>query len=322
MAYGFEATNDNGKVIINDTVENLHFVSKATRTGDDGGGYSDFPQYSSGSDYLDGRVIHTYTVSCTGTPIVFIKPNDYSRWHAIIKQSVSSNTWTFQVLISGTSTSNPPDLYCFVNADDIPVASGDTWGMQVFKSDGTTKTFDSRKQPLAITGGGSVSHPSDPTDSSGLPGLTGTHDSSSIHFWNYSNNDHDFRSTTRYNEYSNTNINASTTMFSCPSLAQGVHERTQKGYKVSTSFLNPDQHHYSTALWWVMYRGVFRLRSGYFDAGWNVYIAGYQFTSWWTEGGIFGGGGGNITAGTRPYTPKNINMGSNSYIIADSSRYD
>ena len=31
MAYGFEAKNDVGNVIINDTIENLHFIGKATR---------------------------------------------------------------------------------------------------------------------------------------------------------------------------------------------------------------------------------------------------------------------------------------------------
>ena len=320
MAYGFEAKNDSGKVIINDTIENLHFFGKATR-GSSNAGYSDFPGYSGGNDSLDGRCVWTYTITCSGTPVAFIKPADYARWHAVIKQSVSGTTWTFEVMISGTSTSNPPEIYCFVNADDVP-SSSDTHGLLVFKSDGTTKTFDSRKQPLAITGGASVTHPTDPTNTAGLPGETGAHNSSSIHYWNHAANDHDFRSGNQYNATSDSNINTSNTMFSAPSLAQGVHERIQKGYKVSTSFWNPDQHHYSTAIWWVLYRGAFRLRSGYFDAGWNVYIAGYSFTSWWTEGGLFGGGGGNVSEGTRPYTPKNINMGSNSYIIADSSRYD
>ena len=152
--------------------------------------------------------------SCSGTPVAFIKPADYTRWHAVIKQSVSSTTWTFQVMISGTSTSNPPDVYCFVNADDVP-SSSDTHGLLVFKSDGTTKTFDSRKQPLAITGGGTaVAPPSDPTNTSGTPGT------SSGHSWNYATNDHDFRSSNRYTENSNSAANTSTAMFSCPSIAQ------------------------------------------------------------------------------------------------------
>ena len=212
MAYGFEAKNDSGNVIINDTIENLHFVGKATRGGNNSS-YGDFPGYGGSNDSLDGRVIHYYTITCTGTPVAFIKPTDYSRWHGIIKQSVSGTTWSFDVIVSGTSTSNPPEIYCFVNADDVPNTS-ETHGMIVFKSDGTTKTFDSRVQPLAITGGANAVAPSDPTNSSGLPGT------STGHSWNYSSNDHDFRCTNRYNEYTDSNINTSNTMFACPSLAQ------------------------------------------------------------------------------------------------------
>ena len=205
MAYGFEAKNDSGKVIINDTIENLHFIGKATR-GSSSTGYGDFPNYSGSNDTLDGRCIWTYTVTCSGTPVAFIKPADYARWHAIIKQSVSSTTWTFEVMISGTSTSNPPEVYCFVNANNVP-SSSDTHGMIVFKSDGSTKTFDSRKQPLAIIGGGNAVSPSDPTNGSGLPGTTNNA------AWNASSNDHDFRSSSQYNAYSDSNINTSNTMF-------------------------------------------------------------------------------------------------------------
>ena len=316
MAYGFEAKNDSGNIIINDTIENLHFFGKATRGGSDSA-YGDIPGYSGSNDTLDGRVIHTYTITCSGTPVAFIKPADYARWHAIIKQSVSSTTWTFQVMISGTSTSNPPDVYCFVNADDIPVPSGETHGMIVFKSDGTSKTFDSRRQPLAITGGGTAVAPSDPTNSGGTPGT------SSGHSWNYATNDHDFRSSSQYNATSDSAANTSAAMFSCPSLAQAVYKRQMHGYKESCGCCGFGcQDHYSTASWWVMYRSAFRLRSGNFDAGWTNYAAGFAFSSNYESGGWFGGGGGSYSSGTMPYTAKTINLQSNAFIIADSSRYD
>lgn len=317
MAYGFEAKNDNGKVIINDTIENLHFIGKATR-GSNNAAYGDFPGYGGSNDALDGRVIHYYTITCSGTPVAFIKPADYSRWHGIIKQSVSGTTWSFDVMVSGTSTSNPPDIYCFVNADDIPVPSGETYGMQVFKSNGSTKTFDSRRQPLAITGGGTASAPpSDPTNSSGTPGT------SSGHSWNYSSNDHDFRSSNRYTAHSDSAANTSNAMFACSSLAQAVYKRQQHGYKESCGFLGCCcQDHHSTAAWWVMYRQMFRLRSGNFDSGWTNYAAGYSFSSSFESGGWFGGGGGSYSTGTMPYTAKTINLQSNAFILADSSRYD
>ena len=313
MAYGFEAKNDSGNVIINDTIENLHFIGTATK-GSSYSGYGDFPTYSGSYDTLDGRVICYYTITCTGTPVAFIKPNDYSRWHGLVKQSVSGTTWTFHVMSSGTSTSNTPDVYCFVNADDVP-SSSETYGMQVFKSDGVTKTFDSRKQPLAITGGGNAVSPTDPTNSSGLPGVTNNAP------WNSATLDHDFRSSSQYTAYSNSNVNTTNTMFSCPSLAQAVYSRVINGYKLSDGYPN-DQEHWSTAWWWVMYRAAFRLRSGNFDAGWTSYEAGYWFNSRYDSGGWFNGGGGGYTQGNRPYDNKTINLQSNAYIIADSSRYD
>jgi len=316
MAYGFEAKNDLGKIIINDTIENLHFIGKATRGSADSA-FGDIPGYSGSNDALDGRVVHTYTITCSGTPVAFIKPADYARWHAVIKQSVSSTTWTFQVMISGTSTSKPPDVYCFVNADDVP-SSSETHGMQVFKSDGTTKTFDSRKQPLAITGGGNALSPSDPTNTGGTPGT------SSGHSWNYASNDHDFRSSSQYTAVSDSAANTSTTMFSCPSIAQAVYKRQMHGYKCSDHhwWQSGCQEHHSTAAWWVMYRQAFRLRSGNFDSGWTGYAAGYSFSSSYESGGWFGGGGGSYSTGSMPYTAKTINLQSNTYIIADSSRYD
>lgn len=321
MAYGFEAKNDSGNVIINDTIENLHFIGKATKNSSSSG-FGTIPNYSGSNNTLDGRVICYYTITCTGTPVAFIKPNDYARWHGLIKQSVSSTTWTFEVMVSGTSTSNTPDLYCFVNADDIPVPSGETHGMIVFKSNGSTKTFDSRRQPLAITGGKTaLAPPSDPTDSSGTPGT------SSGHAWNHATNDHDFRSHTRYNTTSDSSINTSTTMFACSSLAQGVYKRQMEGYKQSCTCVPifgcfNCQDHYSTALWYVMYRQAFRLRAGNFDSGWNGYAAGFAFSSVAEDGGWFGNTNTTYNTGSMPYTPKTINLQNGVYIIADSSRYN
>jgi len=327
MAYGFEAKNDSGNIIINDTIENLHFIGKASR-GSSSAGHGTISGYSGSNSTLDGRCIWTYTITCSGTPVAFIKPADYDRWHAIIKQSVSGTTWTFEVMISDTATENPPELYCFVNADDIPVPSGENYGMLVFKSDGTSKTFDSRRQPLAITGGDNAIPPEDPTNSSGTPGT------STGHAWNYATNDHDFRSSNQYTVVPDSSINTSNTMFSCPSIAQAVYKRQMHGHKSSCGCWIWNwcacgyQDHDSTAIWWVMYRSAFRLRydsvaeTGYFDAGWTGYASGYQFSSSWESGGWFGGGGGSYSSGTMPYTAKTINRLDNAYIVADSSRYD
>jgi hypothetical protein len=330
MAYGFEAKNESGKVIINDTIENLHFVGKATLLSSSGS-YGDFPGYGGSNDALDGRVIHYFKLISQGTPVVFIKPNDYGRWHGQIRQYIQagyvpqsgedSNTeeWRFEIMMSGTSTSNPPDIYCFINAHHMDyIQNSDTHGMIVYKADGVTKTFDSRRQPLAITGGGTAAAPpSDPTNSSGTPGT------SSGHSWNYASNDHDFRSSNRYTAHSDSAANTSNAMFACPSIAQAVYKRQMHGYKESCGCCGFGcQDHHSTASWWVMYRQAFRLRSGNFDSGWTNYAAGYAFSSSYESGGWFGGGGGSYSTGTMPYTAKTINLQSNAYILADSSRYD
>jgi len=322
MSYGFAAINTSGQTIISDEMENLHFLGKATLTGNDGGNYGDFPGYGGANDTLDGRVIFTYTITATAPPLVFIKPSDYNRWHAIITQSNSGSAWTFDVIASGTSTSDAPELYCFVNANSTSGTTS-THGLVVWKSDGTTRTFDSRYNPLAISDGGTLAPPLDPTDGSGLPGNT------SGHSWNYATNDHDFRSTTRYTSSAVTGT-YSALMFAAPSLAQATYKRQMEGYKKSTwccasccghCLCSSSQEHWSTAMWWVMYRNTFRLRSGYMDAGWTNYAAGYSFSSSHEGGGWFGGGGGSYSSGSMPYTAKTINLTSNAYIIADATRY-
>ena len=316
MSYGFTAINTSGQVIISDEMENLHFLGKATLTGNDGGDYSDIPGYSGSNDALDGRVIFTYTINTSATPLVFIKPSDYNRWHAVLTQSVSGSTWTFDVIASGTSTSNAPELYCFVNANSTSGTSS-THGLIVWKADGTTRTFDSRYNPLAISDGGTIIPPIYPTDGSGLPTTT------SGHPWNYATNDHDFRSTTRYNSQSINGVTYTNLMFSAPSLAQAVYKRQMEGYKCSNKPYPQSgcQAHWSTAMWWVMYRNTFRIRNGYFDAGWTNYVAGYSFSSNHESGGWFGGGGGSYSTGSMPYTAKTINLTSNAFMIADATRY-
>jgi len=314
MAYGFSAINDSGQIIISNETDNMHYIGKATYSSNDGGDYSDFPGYSGSYDTLDGRVIFNYTITSTATPLVFIKPNDYNRWHALIRQYNSGNTWYFEVMLNGTSTSNYPDLYCFVNAEDAGTSS-ENYGLIVYKDNGD-RTFDSRLSPLAVTGGGNCIPPSDPTDTSGLPTTT------SGHPWNYATLDHDFRSTTRYNSYSITGTHTDL-MFAAPSLAQATYKRQMEGYKRSCGDYGCCcQDHYSTAAWWVMYRNAFRIRNGYFDAGWGTYAAGYAFSSQSESGGWFGGGGGSYSSGTMPYTAKTINYFSNVFILADATGFD
>jgi hypothetical protein len=363
MTEGFIAYNDNNNVMVSSDIENMHYGGKATRTGSSSG-LGSFPSYAgSSSGKIEGRCIHTYTFVSAGEPLVFIRPSNYSLWHAVIQQSKSGSTWTFKVLQSGT-TSQPPDLHVFVRPSQLP-APTDTHGLKVFLSSGTT-AFDSRLNPLTIVDGGVSQPPSDPTNGGGLPGETGVIGSSywvygangcwgverwnqgSMHAWGGTGNgntplDHDFSCSNRYSSSAMSNGSSYTNlMFAAPSLAQSVQQRLIRGYKEDENYgfwctycacygyggcvsfcgtyLDSIQRHYSTASWWVMYRNAFRLRSGYIDSGWGTYDAGYSYSSNWESAG-WNGGGGAVNTGSRPYTPKTINLQDNAYIIADVTRY-
>jgi len=340
--YGFSSFNDDGELLVADDHASFHYLGDATLSSS-ASGQGDFANYgsnlagyqSAGDNSLDGRVIYTYTITTTSSnPLVFIKPTDYTRFHGLIQQSQSGNTWTFKVIKSGTSTSNAPVIKVFVEASAI-VSGTPTYGMQLRNEDNVV-TFDSEKQPLIILNAGSATPPPTPTES-GTPFWTGkdvlypwrnrsgvavTTSQRWAYPWNSHNLYHDFASDGKYRTSSLSNTTYTTDlMFASPSIAQSVQSRIKYGNKYSQG-----QDHNSTALWWAMYLNAFRLRSGpssslYFDSGWAVFAAGYDFSSVWESGGTFGGGGGTIALGTRPYADKTINLTDQGFLIADASRY-
>lgn len=316
MSYGFSAVNTNNEIIISDEMENLHFIGKAQYLSKTDAVLLSFPEYSNSAtsfNVLDGLVTFTFTITTTGIPVAFIKPTDYARWHTLLTQKQSGNLWTFVVAASGAS-STPPSVYCFVTAEHT-AQPANTYGLIVYKDDGTTRTFDSRSGPLTVTGAGMISPKSDPTNSSGLPTITSGHD------WQDSVLDHDFRCSNRYNSISDSGANTSTAMFSAPANVQAVYKRQKEGEKRSCSIFHC-QDHWSTAMWWAMYRSAFRLRSGHFDAGWLTYNAGYTYSSYAEAGDFFGfSSSTSYTTGTMPYTAKTINLIDNAYMIANSARY-
>jgi hypothetical protein len=342
MSYGFKSYNTSGELIVADDHTSFHYLGDATKTAEETG-VNNFTDYTSAlSDYqsaadtsLDGRVIYTYTITTTSTnPLVFIKPTDYSKFHGLIEQSVSGTTWTFKVIKNSTQGTNAPILKVFVEADAIPNPSPG-YGM-ILKNASNEVTFDSEKQPLAITAAGVTKPPSQPCNG-GAPHWNGNEVASPFVtssgsgnlnvFWAYPWNDHDlyhdFGSDEKYRTTKMTGLayNTSNLMFASPSIAQSVQSRIKYGSKYSQG-----QDHNSTALWWAMYLNAFRFRDAgsgntYFDSGWAVYAAGYDFSSVWEDGGTFGGGGGTIALGTRPYSDKTINLVDNGFLIADASRY-
>jgi len=323
MRAGLLVKNEAGTVLISDAIETLQFIGKATYDGNDGGAYNNFPKYEGAYDYhLDGRVIydyHFYTQSDNAIPIVFIRPKMYDRYHALITQSQDSSNpklWYLKVMVGLENfiISPAPKLYCFVNSDDDLAVGNNDYGLQIFKQDGVTKTFDSNAKPLAIIDGFFMTPPTNPMNS-GIP------TTSSGYAWRDKTLDWDFGTgnPNNYNAATLTNSEPYTDlMFSASSFAQCCYKRQKNGYKNSSG-----QKHWSTAMWWAMNRNSFRFTQTQIRSGWTIFAAGYWYTESYEDGGWFGGDSGGYTEGVMPYNPKTINLNTSSMVmIADVKRFD
>ena len=314
--YGFHTTNKYGEILISDEMETYHFLNKITPVSNDGGNYDNFPTYSGVHDYdLDGRIIFTYTLYTSSIPLVFIKPTNYSRFHSLLSMTKNSTYWTIKVIVSGMSVADAPTLYTFVKASEAPV-NGEEYGISVYNETGG-KTFDSRLKPMIISDGGSCQSPSTPCNS-GIPGTTNGHP------WNYATLDWDFGSSSRYNSYPiSYSIPYTSMMFLANAQGQAAYKRQMHGYKKSCGCCGCCcQQHWSTAMWWAMYRQGFRIQDSVFQSGWNVHAAAYSFSSVYEDGGWFGGGGGSFSEGTMPFNASTINSTGTPYMIADSRIYN
>lgn len=314
MATGILVKNTSGHILISSEVEGLHCAGQASYYYTPYSGMTDFPNYAGddGTATLSGRCIMRFRIGISDTPIFFIKPSDYSRFHGVLNQWYSDGYWYVDVIQSG-GTQSIPTVYAFVRPANLSASGG--VGVKTRLANGVT-AFDSRINPLAIQHAVSVQPPSVPCDG-GQPYL------SSGYAWNDTNLDWNFKCDTTYNRYASTLLNSSSLMFAAPSLAQAVYSRTKQGYKNSCDSTGYScQDHYSTATWWAMYQQGYRLNYGSLDAGWCVLSAGYYFWSYAEDGGWFGGSGGTAVDGNAPYNDKTINLTSSVVIVADSNYYN
>ena len=312
MAYGISVKNSSGHILVSSEIESLHFAGQASYVSTPYTGLTSFPNYSSSDpqNVLSGRCITRYRIDVSDTPVFFIKPDDYTRYHGVLNQWESGGYWYVDVIQSG-GTQDPADVYAFVKPSSL-TPSG-SYGIQTLLPNGST-AFDSRLKPLAITYAASMTPPSIPCDG-------GQPTAQSGYAWNDTNLDHDFTSDDTYTQSSSGTLNSVTNlMFSAPSTAQAVYSRVKHGHKVSHWFFNT-QHHYSTAIWWAMYHQAYKLVSGNIRAGWCPYTAGYYFYSVYQSGGWFGQGGGSAVSGSAPYNDKTINLSANTIIVANAEHY-
>lgn len=304
MSYGFLAINQNNEVLISSDTRNLHLVAKLAS-----------PTVSGSSTYYGGYVELTYTVDCSVTPVPFFTmPTGDYYGIAGIKNTVGT-TWEIRIIRSGTSTTYP-EVYVF--ADPRAVASTEKYGMQVFRDDGTV-SFDSRRRPLAVSGGTAVVHTNNPRAT--IPSLSAIQCSSGS----------DTGAFTPDSESSAYGIGSVPykPMFHYSSLAQAERQAsfyfededcTGVSYGVCIGYETVDEYwsHY-----WAFYRGGIRRSGSSVYAGWIVVNGG----CWWTTysdsdfiGIDVGGGGGN--GGVSPYSNETINLTSAAVIVGDASRYD
>ena len=308
MSYGFLATNNSNEVLISSDTKNLHFLQKRTSpttvsfTSNDYGGMR--------------RLIYSFSnINTVPVPFFSVPTSDY---YAISRlEDKGSNNWDVEIIRSGTSTSTP-EVYLFA-----PPSAGSpsgNYGMAVYNSDGSS-SFDSRLKPLVITGGQSVSHPTNPRTSYSSSGLDAQY---------CATNASGTFAPTEYNSYT-INSQPSKPIFSFFSLAQSEREVTVQEQLTECDGLGANSYgcigfertYYWTSIYWAFYRGGIRWNNGNLRAGWIVVEKGCNWTYYKDSSFLgIGTGGDSGTGGDWPYTNETINTTANSIIIANGANYD
>lgn len=149
MTFGFVVTNDNGQVLVSSETRNLHFVGKA-----------DFERIIRSFDGYGGLRHYAFRIQCNTTPVPFFTMPTGDFYAVDGVQLLSANLWEIRIFRSGTGDTRP-EVYVFADPRGFVGEPESGWGMQVYRDDGTA-AFDSRRTPLAVTGGGKAIPPSNP----------------------------------------------------------------------------------------------------------------------------------------------------------------
>ena len=305
MSYGFLATNNNDEVLISSDTRNLHFLGK----------YSS-PSLTNSSTAYGGFRELTYTITSTVVPVPFFNMPTADYYGIIGIKNTTGNTWEIKLIRSGVG-SVYPSLYVFVDARGV--VATDTYGLIVYMDDGTP-AFDSRRNPLVVTGGTAVAHPSNPL-TTGIATLA----------------DSNCNSGTSHSEFTPDNESAaysvgtlsSTPIYHYSSLAQAEREASFSGYDEDCDGINylgfcigfhrTDEW---TSTYWAFYRGGIRKDGNNIRAGWIAVLGGCHWASW-SDSGFIGidTGGGSSGGGSFPYSNETVNLASTAVIVGDGTRY-
>ncbi len=237
-------------------------------------------------------------------------------------------------LTSGSSGNAPSGSYgsaqipkLVVFTDARAVSSTETYGLRVFKSDGTS-AFDSRKKPLLVRNTITVTHPSTASGASGS-GLSARNAGGPISTW--SNN-------FTPSQFTNNTVSTMPTnaMFLYTTVTQ-VHQQASRteveeecdGFDIKGNCVGGKRFYTWRSTYWVFYRGgikrvsTTRIDSGYIMDEYNAYHSRTTQSSFFGVSGVFSSGGFS-EAGKWPWDSGQINAsgtGINTIVIADATNY-
>ena len=310
MSFGFLAVNNNNQVLVSSDTRNLHLIAKLTSPAE--------TIYT--SQNYGGMRKWRYRVNSAVTPMPFftMPTADYYGITRILQ--VATNVWDIEVIRSGTGDS-VPEVYVF--ADPRAVSSADTYGMVIYRDDGSP-AFDSRLRPLVIYGGITVTHSGNPRDS--FPyGLSsdncGSGEASSGGIF----------APNTYNGYGFDQNAPVKPIYFFSSLAQAEREahyhrshRSCTGFDAYGGCVGYGTEENWNSWYWAFYRGgICSPSRNELRAGWVVSNFGcnYSYSKDNSFVGIGVGGGGG-SGGSWPYSNKSLNISNNVVIMSDGAKYD
>ena len=217
-----------------------------------------------------------------------------------------------------------PKLIVF--ADARAVTASDTFGMKVFKDDGTT-AFDNRKKPLVIKQVTAVSHPSNATNNFSGSGLSARNAGGPTSTWSNQATPNQFNEISVNSMPTNTMFYYATVTQTHQQVSRTEQEEECDGLEVKGNCLGSRRTYTWRSTYWNFYRGAIQrhaddeIYAGYI----NVEFGSYHSRT--TSGGFFGFSTGNSSGssvGKWPWDSGQINTsgtGVNTLLIADATNY-
>lgn len=351
MALGIQVKNDAGHLIISSDVPSFHYLGRATKVNSFNNYMSDFPNYGDATGTLSGSWTHEYEIIAENQSdiLVYIRPGiNYTTHYGVLRKRKSTitqrpapggpvippvTTWKITIVQHGPSQRPPQEVLCFHQLEGV-TEPAKPYGFATFLANKQV-AFDPERQPMFLKGTIRGIPPRFPFDDQYYP----CYSASCEEYYDlvYSLN-HDFKSETRKNFYSMSNIKLTTddSAFSAPSIGQSVWNHAKHGWTTDT-FLGV-QYRFRTryANWWVMYVQTWGYAwkatasnpwQKHFVSRWTPFRANFfqlstkdsglkvPYVFSWTISSS------TDTSGSQPYTAKTINREYNTCMFIKPSDY-